>query len=64
MTKIIFFILACSTCDLEYQTYPKNKNMSCGQQGNLYMKTNAVWLQEWQAYYTKDGKILIGYRCE
>jgi|TARA_B110000305_G_scaffold1656_1_gene1654 hypothetical protein len=64
MTKIIFFILACTTCDLEYKYFSKDPFKTCGEQGNLIMSQISKWSETRNGYYTPDNKLVFGYRCE
>jgi hypothetical protein len=64
MTKIIFFLMACANCELEYKTFVKNPSLTCGEQGNKIMSEISRWSDQGNAYFTRDGKLVFGYRCE
>jgi hypothetical protein len=68
MTKIIIFLLACSTCELEKIEMFKPINLSCGDYGNQIIETTTTYYNETddisQGNYTKDGKLFVGFRCE
>tara|TARA_R110001606_G_scaffold332550_1_gene480391 strand:- start:104 stop:274 length:171 start_codon:yes stop_codon:yes gene_type:complete len=56
--------MACANCELEYKTFVKNPLLTCGQQGNKIMSEISKWSDEGNAYFTRDGKLVFGYRCE
>mgnify|MGYP006252398015 FL=1 len=72
MTKIVIFILACTTCDLTKITYPFNndKYVFCGDMANDIRTNMATYKEEvngdmtLQGWYTKEGYLFIGARCE
>lgn len=72
MTKIVIFILACTTCDLTKITYPFNndKYVFCGDMANDIRINIATYKEEvngdrtLQGWYTKEGYLFIGARCE
>ena len=68
MIKIIIFLLACSTCELEEIELLKPINISYGDFGNKIMNATAKYYEETetisQGWYTKEGKLFVGYRCE
>jgi len=68
MTKIIIFILACTTCDLTKITYPFNndKYVFCGDMGNEIRNNISTYNDnlEIQGWYTKKGYLFVGFRCE
>ncbi|MDA9203630.1 hypothetical protein N9O38_01065 [Flavobacteriaceae bacterium] len=68
MTKIIIFLLACSTCQLEKIELPKPLYKTCGELGNEIREATTTYKNAtddvWQGNYTKDGKLFVGFRCE
>ena len=72
MTKIVIFILACTTCDLTKITYPFNNDqyVFCGDMANDIRTNMATYKEEvngdktLQGWYTKEGYLFIGARCE
>ena len=68
MTKIIIFILACNTCNLERITFKKDKELHCSEQGDLIVRSISKYYPQKenfeQGWYTKQGKLVIGFRCE
>ena len=73
MVKIIIFLLACNTCELErlYYEYDHTKYEWCSDHAHKIIEDMSTfhWYEEgvWEhsAYYTKDGnKLVIGHRCE
>jgi len=68
MTKIIIFILACSTCELEKIEILKPLYKSCGEFGNEIREKTTTYINAsddvWQGNYTKDGKLFVGFTCE
>lgn len=70
MIKIIYFLIACNTCDLErmYFNFDPTKYKNCMEQADVireqissYYSSTEVRDQGW---YTTDGKLVIGYKCE
>ena len=72
MSKIIIFILACTNCQLERLVIDYNyKDVSdCSDKANEVIEEIADfhWYEEGKynhsAYYTPDGKLIIGHRCD
>ena len=72
MTKIIIFLLACNTCDLEKLVINYNyKSISdCTDKAyEIYEELGDFhWYEEGKyehsAYYTPEGKIILGHRCD
>jgi len=67
MTKIIFFILTCATCNLIEISFYKNPMEKCFDHGNYIL--NKLEYKEGTddiraGYYTIQGYLVIGYRCE
>jgi hypothetical protein len=70
MTKIVYFLISCSNCEIEklYFNFNSVKYKNCMEQADVirekissyYVPTNA----KNQGWYTKDGKLVIGYKCE
>jgi hypothetical protein len=67
VTKIIFFILTCATCNLTEITMPKKENVDCFEYGNAILK-KLEYREETDdmraGHYTKLGYLVLGYRCE
>ena len=73
MVKIIIFILACNTCELErlYYEYDYTKYEWCSDHAQVIIEDmstfywNKEGVYEHSAYYTNDGnKLVVGHRCE
>jgi len=67
MTKIIFFILTCATCNLTEVSFYKSPMEDCFDYGNfildkLEFKDETDEIRG--GYYTIQGYLVIGYRCE
>ena len=70
MTKIVYFLIACSNCEIEklYFNFDNVQYKNCWEQADVirekissyYVPTNAVN----QGWYTPNGKLVIGYKCE
>lgn len=67
MTKIIFFILTCATCNLTEITLTKSPYVDCFDYGNNILD-QLEYKQETDdirgGHYTIQGYLVIGYRCE
>ena len=71
-TKIIIFILACTYCALTKITYHFNndKYVFCGDMSEEIITNIATYKEEvngdykLQGWYTKQGHLYIGARCE
>jgi hypothetical protein len=72
MNKIVIFLIACTTCDLErlYFDYNYKSISDCSDKAHEIYKTLGTfhWYEEGKyqhsAYYTPDGKLIIGHRCD
>ena len=71
-TKIIVFLLAGTNCELERITFPFNndKYIFCGDMADEIRPKIATYYEyiegerDYQGWYTKDGKLFVGVRCE
>ena len=67
MTKIIFFILTCATCNLTEITLTKSPYVDCFEYGNAVLD-KLEYKEETDdvraGHYTKLGYLVLGYRCE
>ena len=71
-TKIIVFILACTNCELTKITYPFNTNKYIFSSDMAdEIRTNIATYKEHingdynlQGWYTKQGHLFVGVRCE
>lgn len=72
MSKIIIFILACTNCNLERLVinYDYKDYSDCSDKAREVIEEIADfhWYEEGKynhsAYYTPDGKLIIGHRCD
>lgn len=72
MSKIIIFILACTNCNLERLVinYDYKDYSDCSDKAHEVIEEIADfhWYEEGKynhsAYYTPDGKLIIGHRCD
>ena len=72
MSKIVIFLLACTNCNLErlYFDYNYTSISDCSDKAyQIYEEiADFHWYEEGKyehsAYYTDDGKLIIGHRCE
>ena len=70
MIKIIYFLIACNTCDLEkmYFNFDPTKYENCTEQADVIREQISSYYPstdvKYQGWYTPNGKLVIGYRCE
>ena len=70
MSKIIYFLIACNTCDLErmYFNFDHIKYENCTEQADVIREQISSYYSSTdvkdQGWYTPNGKLVIGYKCE
>ena len=70
MSKIIYFLIACNTCDLErmYFNFYRIKYENCTEQADVIREQISSYYSSTdvkdQGWYTPNGKLVIGYKCE
>jgi hypothetical protein len=70
MIKIIYFLIACNTCDLErmYFNFDRTKYENCTEQADVIREQISSYYSSTdvkdQGWYTPNGKLVIGYKCE
>ena len=70
MIKIIYFLIACNTCDLErmYFNFDRIKYENCTEQADVIREQISSYYSSTdvkdQGWYTPNGKLVIGYKCE
>jgi hypothetical protein len=70
MSKIIYFLIACNTCDLErmYFNFDRIKYENCTEQADVIREQISSYYSSTdvkdQGWYTPNGKLVIGYKCE
>lgn len=70
MIKIIFFILACTTCELErrYFDFDNVTYENCWDHAKVIRNQISEYREATdktdQGYYTSDNKLVIGFRCD